>query len=57
MVFFILLVAQSLLFTAEISDLERQLAALELELDVLTAQAATITQGKKSCSCANTRVN
>ncbi|KAJ1288045.1 hypothetical protein BS78_02G058500 [Paspalum vaginatum] len=42
---------------AEVSELERQLASLEWKLDVLTAQATTITQGKKARSSANTRAN
>lgn len=42
---------------AEVSDLERQLASLEWRLDILTAQATTINQGKKSRSSANTRAN
>jgi len=50
--FLYFLVAQSLLFRAEISDLEKAACFSGVE-----AQAATITQGKKSCSCANTRVN
>ncbi|KAF8732082.1 hypothetical protein HU200_016042 [Digitaria exilis] len=42
---------------AEVSDLEKQLASLEWKLDLLTAQATTITQGKKSRSAAKTRAN
>ncbi|CAL5066739.1 unnamed protein product [Urochloa decumbens] len=42
---------------AEVSDLEKQLASLEWKLDLLTAQATTITQGKKSRSYAKTRAN
>jgi len=42
---------------AEVSDLEKQLASLEWKLDLLTAQATTITQGKKSRSSAKTRAN
>ncbi|XP_021307830.1 AUGMIN subunit 3 isoform X2 [Sorghum bicolor] len=42
---------------AEVSDLEKQLASLEWKLDILTAQATTINQGKKSRSSANTRAN
>ncbi|KAL6880671.1 hypothetical protein ACP4OV_012236 [Aristida adscensionis] len=41
----------------EVSDLETQLASLEWKLDILTAQATTITQGKKSRSSAKTRAN
>uniref|UniRef100_A0ACD5ULW9 Uncharacterized protein n=1 Tax=Avena sativa TaxID=4498 RepID=A0ACD5ULW9_AVESA len=39
---------------AEVSDLEKKLASLELQLDFLTAQATTITQGNKSCGSAKT---
>ncbi|KAF0908916.1 hypothetical protein E2562_030213 [Oryza meyeriana var. granulata] len=39
---------------AEVSDLEKQLASLEWQLDLLTAQATTITQGKKSRASAKT---
>nr|XP_034579413.1 AUGMIN subunit 3-like isoform X5 [Setaria viridis] len=42
---------------AEVSDLEKQLASLEWKLDLLTAQATTITQGKKYRSSAKTRAN
>ncbi|CAN6203225.1 unnamed protein product [Urochloa humidicola] len=42
---------------AEVSDLEKQLASLEWKLDLLTAQATTITQGKKSRLYAKTRAN
>jgi hypothetical protein len=37
--------------------LERQLASLEWQLDMLTAQATTITQGKKSRVSAKTNPN
>ncbi|CAD6226471.1 unnamed protein product [Miscanthus lutarioriparius] len=46
-----------LAFRAEVSDLEKQLASLEWKLDILTAQATTINQGKKFRSSANTRAN
>lgn len=39
---------------AEVSDLEKKLASLEWQLDLLTAQATTITQGKKSRASART---
>ncbi|XBI55034.1 hypothetical protein VPH35_036930 [Triticum aestivum] len=39
---------------AEVSDLEKKLASLEWQLDLLTAQATTITQGKKSRTSAKT---
>uniref|UniRef100_A0A0D3GN43 HAUS augmin-like complex subunit 3 N-terminal domain-containing protein n=1 Tax=Oryza barthii TaxID=65489 RepID=A0A0D3GN43_9ORYZ len=42
---------------AEVSDLERQLTSLEWQLDMLTAQATTITQGKKSRVSAKTNPN
>ncbi|CAN6180774.1 unnamed protein product [Urochloa humidicola] len=42
---------------AEVFDLEKQLASLEWKLDLLTAQATTISQGKKSRSYAKTRAN
>ncbi|XP_062189597.1 AUGMIN subunit 3-like isoform X3 [Phragmites australis] len=42
---------------AEVADLEKQLASLEWKLDLLTAQATTITQGKKSRSSAKTCAN
>ncbi|XP_037484964.1 AUGMIN subunit 3-like isoform X3 [Triticum dicoccoides] len=39
---------------AEVSDLEKKLASMEWQLDLLTAQATTITQGKKSRTSAKT---
>ncbi|KAL5197455.1 hypothetical protein ABZP36_000967 [Zizania latifolia] len=42
---------------AEVSDLEKKLASLEWQLDLLTAQATTITHRKKSRSSAKTRPN
>ncbi|TVU41944.1 hypothetical protein EJB05_15505, partial [Eragrostis curvula] len=42
---------------SEVDNLEKQLASLEWKLDLLTAQATTITQGKKSRSSAQTRAN
>uniref|UniRef100_J3MJ28 HAUS augmin-like complex subunit 3 N-terminal domain-containing protein n=1 Tax=Oryza brachyantha TaxID=4533 RepID=J3MJ28_ORYBR len=42
---------------AEVSDLEKQLASLEWQLDLLTAQATTINQGKKSRASAKTSPN
>uniref|UniRef100_A0A0D9WWA8 HAUS augmin-like complex subunit 3 N-terminal domain-containing protein n=1 Tax=Leersia perrieri TaxID=77586 RepID=A0A0D9WWA8_9ORYZ len=42
---------------AEVSDLEKQLASLEWQLDMLTEQATTITQGKKSRASAKTIPN
>ncbi|XP_044456786.1 AUGMIN subunit 3 isoform X3 [Triticum aestivum] len=39
---------------AEVSDLEKKLASLEWQLDLLTAHATTITQGKKSRTSAKT---
>ncbi|XP_024317112.1 AUGMIN subunit 3 isoform X1 [Brachypodium distachyon] len=41
----------------EVSDLEKQLASLEWKLDLLTAQATTIAQGKKSRASAKTSAN
>ncbi|GJN10059.1 hypothetical protein PR202_ga28118 [Eleusine coracana subsp. coracana] len=42
---------------AEVTNLEKQLASLEWRLDLLTAQATTISQGKKSRSSAQTRAS
>ncbi|KAG8100442.1 hypothetical protein GUJ93_ZPchr0013g35197 [Zizania palustris] len=42
---------------AEVSDLEKKLASLEWQLDLLTAQATSITHRKKSRSSAKTRPN
>lgn len=42
---------------AEVDDLKKQLASLEWKLDLLTAQATTISQGKKSRSSAKTRAS
>ncbi|KAM0888377.1 hypothetical protein ACQ4PT_028385 [Festuca glaucescens] len=39
---------------AEVSDLEKKLASLEWQLDLLTSQATTITQGNKSRESAKT---
>jgi HAUS augmin-like complex subunit 3 len=40
---------------AEVSDLEKKLASLEWQLDLLTSQATTITQRNKSRESAKTR--
>jgi hypothetical protein len=42
---------------AEVDDLEKLLASLEWKLDLLTAQATAITQGKKSRSSAQIRAS